>query len=217
MELYPLCLHWPVTFTLYQDFRPFGDPHQGGSAVVDRPSLNGACCSRVIAPRAVQHAAWCRNCLNFPCELRTVLMTMLIGTVEGCWNCSAAVLDRLRGLWQAVFWVASVSSKSNCSGLRIWRHNILFSYLEMRETYERRGTAYRERNASECLPSAATAFVPHEWRTQEFFRRGGEFNKFSWGQRTERTGIWGRSPLVRGSGGNCNLVQEISFHTVKFS
>ena len=48
------------------------------------------------------------------------------------------------------------------------------------------------------------------------FFRGG-FNKFSWGQRTERTGIWGRSPLVRGSGGSCNLVQEISFHIVKFS
>jgi len=25
------------------------------------------------------------------------------------------------------------------------------------------------------------------------------------------------SPLVRGSGGSCNLVQEISFHIVKFS
>ena len=25
--------------------------------------------------------------------------------------------------------------------------------------------------------------------------------------RTERTGIWGRSPLFRGSGGGCNLVQ----------
>jgi len=25
------------------------------------------------------------------------------------------------------------------------------------------------------------------------------------------------SPLVRGSGGSCNLVQEISFHMVKFS
>ena len=25
------------------------------------------------------------------------------------------------------------------------------------------------------------------------------------------------SPLVRGSGGNCNLVQEISFHIVKSS
>ena len=35
--------------------------------------------------------------------------------------------------------------------------------------------------------------------------------------RTERTGIWGGSPPVRGSGGRCNLVQEISFHTVKFS
>jgi len=45
----------------------------------------------------------------------------------------------------------------------------------------------------------------------------GGFNKFSWGPRTERTGIWGRKPLVRGSGGSCNLVQEISFHIVKFS
>ena len=25
------------------------------------------------------------------------------------------------------------------------------------------------------------------------------------------------APLVRGSGGSCNLVQEISFHVVKFS
>ena len=29
-------------------------------------------------------------------------------------------------------------------------------------------------------------------------------------------GSWGGSPLVRGSGGSCNLVQEISFHIVKF-
>ena len=34
--------------------------------------------------------------------------------------------------------------------------------------------------------------------------------------RTERTGIWGGSPPVRGSGGRCNLVQEISFHIVIF-
>ena len=39
---------------------------------------------------------------------------------------------------------------------------------------------------------------------------GGEgFNKFSWGQRTEKRGSGGGSPLVRGSGGSCNLVQEI--------
>ena len=30
-------------------------------------------------------------------------------------------------------------------------------------------------------------------------------------------GSGGGSPLVRGSGDSCNLVQEISFHTVKFS
>ena len=35
--------------------------------------------------------------------------------------------------------------------------------------------------------------------------------------RTERTGSGGGSSLVRVSEGNYNLVQEISFHIVKFS
>ena len=35
------------------------------------------------------------------------------------------------------------------------------------------------------------------------------------GQRERSSG--GDSPLVKGSGGSCNLVQEISFHIVKFS
>jgi hypothetical protein len=35
------------------------------------------------------------------------------------------------------------------------------------------------------------------------------------GQRDRGSG--GGSPLVRGSGGSCNLVQEISFHIVNFS
>jgi len=30
-------------------------------------------------------------------------------------------------------------------------------------------------------------------------------------------GSWGGNPILRGSGGSCNLVQEISFHVVKFS
>ena len=29
--------------------------------------------------------------------------------------------------------------------------------------------------------------------------------------------LGGGSPLVRGSGGSCNLIQEISFHIVQFS
>jgi hypothetical protein len=36
-------------------------------------------------------------------------------------------------------------------------------------------------------------------------------------QRTESGDLGGGSPLFRGSGDICNLIQEISFHTVKFS
>jgi hypothetical protein len=46
------------------------------------------------------------------------------------------------------------------------------------------------------------------------FGVGGGFNKFR-GQRKRGSG--GGNPLVRGSGGSCNLVEEISFHMVKFS
>ena len=57
-----------------------------------------------------------------------------------------------------------------------------------------------------------------QWRTQEFFSgRGGLINSLDDRGQTER-GPGGCSPLlVRGSGGSCNLVQEISFHIVKFS
>ena len=49
-----------------------------------------------------------------------------------------------------------------------------------------------------------------------FFFSGGSTNSVEYrGQRERRSG--GGSPLVRGSGGSCNLVQEISFHIVNFS
>ena len=56
----------------------------------------------------------------------------------------------------------------------------------------------------------------NQWRTQEFCSEGGSTNSAE-DRETERTGIWGGSPLVRGSGGSCNLIQEISFPIVKFS
>jgi hypothetical protein len=56
-----------------------------------------------------------------------------------------------------------------------------------------------------------------QWRTQEFISGvGGSTNSVE--DRGQRE--WGSgdgSPLVRGSGGSCNLVQKISFHIVKFS
>ena len=48
------------------------------------------------------------------------------------------------------------------------------------------------------------------------FVRGGSTNSVADRGQRER-GSGGGSPLVRGSGGSCNLVQEISFHIVKFS
>jgi len=50
----------------------------------------------------------------------------------------------------------------------------------------------------------------------EIFFGGGSTNSFEDRGQTER-GSGGGSPLIRGSGGSCNLVQEISFHTAAFS
>ena len=61
-------------------------------------------------------------------------------------------------------------------------------------------------------PNSAAAWG--QWRTQEFFSEGGSTNSVEdRGQRGRGSG--GGSPLVRGSGGSCNLVQEISFHIVR--
>ena len=57
---------------------------------------------------------------------------------------------------------------------------------------------------------------PKQWRTQEFCSGGGSTNSVEDRGQRER-GSGGGNPLVRGSGGSCKLVQEISFHIVKFS
>ena len=53
---------------------------------------------------------------------------------------------------------------------------------------------------------------------QKQWRSGVGVSKNSVEDRGQRErGSAGDSPLDRGSGGSCNLVQEISFHTVKVS
>jgi hypothetical protein len=72
--------------------------------------------------------------------------------------------------------------------------------------------------SGKLLPSLHKVWGYVNWWTQTVVHPGifsGGFNKFRWGQRERGSG--GGSPLVRGSGGSCNLVQEISFHIVKFS
>jgi hypothetical protein len=51
---------------------------------------------------------------------------------------------------------------------------------------------------------------------RNFFRGGGSTNSVEDRGQRER-GSGDGSPIRRGSGGSCNLIQEISFHTVKFS
>ena len=55
----------------------------------------------------------------------------------------------------------------------------------------------------------------HSGVPRNFFRGGSTNSVEDRGQGGR--GSKGGSPLVRGSGGSCNLVQEISFHIVKFS
>jgi len=60
-------------------------------------------------------------------------------------------------------------------------------------------------------PAATISGVP-----RNFVRRGGSTNSVE--DRGERKrGPGGGSPIVWGSGGSCNLAQEILFHIVKFS
>ena len=60
-----------------------------------------------------------------------------------------------------------------------------------------------------------------QWCTQKFCAGGGGGGRGSTNSVEDRgqseLGAGGGSPLIRGSGGSCNLKQEISFHIVKFS
>ena len=50
-----------------------------------------------------------------------------------------------------------------------------------------------------------------------FFGGGGGSTNSVEGRGQRERGSGGGSPLVRGSGGSCNLIQEISFRMVTFS
>jgi len=56
-----------------------------------------------------------------------------------------------------------------------------------------------------------------QWRTKDFFLGGGGSTNSVEDRGQRERGSGGGSPLVRGSGGSCYLVQKMSFHIVKFS
>jgi len=71
-------------------------------------------------------------------------------------------------------------------------------------------------NVAMLLASGCSYFkYTDQWLTHEFCSGGSTNSVEDRGQRERASG--GGSPLSRGSGGSCNLVQEISFHMAKFS
>jgi len=68
------------------------------------------------------------------------------------------------------------------------------------------------------MPEVFHLFLTNSGVPRNFAREGGRgsTNSLEDRARTERES-GGGSPLVRGSGDRCNLVQEISFHIVKVS
>ena len=76
-----------------------------------------------------------------------------------------------------------------------------------------RAGRYRERSSK----TGEGDFTPHQWRTQEFCAGGGDSTNSVKDRGQREQGSGGGSPLIRGSGGSCNFVQEILFHIVKFS
>jgi hypothetical protein len=79
---------------------------------------------------------------------------------------------------------------------------------------DRPQTIWRKRCAC-CITKATDSGVPRNffgWREdlhQKLFLGGGgeKFNKFSWRQRAERTGTWGRQPLSQGFHSICKWMQ----------
>ena len=67
------------------------------------------------------------------------------------------------------------------------------------------------------LPITGTYLGLHISGVPRNFVRGGVKQIQLKTEDRENGDLGGASPLVRGSGGSCNLVQEISFHIVKFS
>ena len=68
-----------------------------------------------------------------------------------------------------------------------------------------------------CVRVSVCVYQYRQWRTQEFCSGGGGSTNSVEDRGQRERGSGAGSHLVRGSGGSCNLAQEISFRTVKFS
>ena len=64
------------------------------------------------------------------------------------------------------------------------------------------------------VDSVSNTLPTVQWRTQDFVLGGGGSTNSVEDRGQRQRGSGGGSPLVRGSGGSCNLVQEISYSKI---
>ena len=85
---------------------------------------------------------------------------------------------------------------------------------EIRQTEDTKKNLNISVTSHQWLQGRAGAISRKQWRTQEFCSGGVRQIQLRTEERERGSG--GGSPLVTGSGGSRKLVQEISFHIVKF-
>ena len=152
--------------------------------------------------------------------------------IPSSWLHTCVLMNGAEGLQPTVADVNSVFSQQSHVGHVSWPHNIpTFGNLDLCQSSD--GTNLRFKHRSQIYnywlkrmslkQSKTKAPAPvikttrcSQWRTQEFCSERVRQIQLRTENRENRD-LGGCSPLVRGSEGSCNLVQEISFHIVKFS
>jgi hypothetical protein len=106
-----------------------------------------------------------------------------------------------------------------------WRHCTLVEFVTCLTTFSVLQAMSVERSESDELQNIYRGLISRhylafdyisQWRTQEFFRGGIQQIQLMTEDR-QNGDLGAVASLVRGSGGSCNLVQETTFHIIKFS
>ena len=128
-------------------------------------------------------------------------------------NCNHSAVCHVLCIHHQIILTPTVASQHTWENAHEWKSTCNLQQLKSITAH-----CFNHTSSSPILES--TAVLPpvkhngcNQWRTQEFFS-GGSTNSV---EDREKGGLGGGSPLVRGSGGSCHLVQEISFHMVTFS
>jgi hypothetical protein len=146
------------------------------------------------------------------CKSRRLVLQLQSAEVSQRWP--AALYEAGRSVLMLM--IGSKIPRTKLNTVHLYQHYSLFVHNKLQYTW--RGD-YCECVRPAQLPVLTEVRAPSLLEPVAFpgiLFGGGSTNSVEDRGQRER-GYGGSSPLVRGSGGSCNLVQEISFHIVDFS